>query len=650
MKIYGTIRQLVKAVLTRQSAPNVDTDTTAIYADSTGLVKIIRDDGGAETHHFVAHSQSAGHDITLTTTGTTGVQLPTTGTLATLAGAETLTNKTLSDTTTTIIGATGTNRKIIFDAVTGQADTTTLTIKSGQSASHTLTMPDRTGTLVTGPTSTADNNIARYDSTTGALKAVATTPPTVGDTGIVTLANTVDSTTSAGSLITEGGILSKKLVTSLTGVNIANEGALKLYEATGGGTNYIGLKAPAAVAADKTFILPGVDGTVGQVLKTDGSLALGWADAVTNPYGVALAITDATASTSSSTGALKVTGGVGIALTTDATSVDNGGSLTTAGGAAVKKILYVGTSVQTPQVTGATTLGLTSTNGALTLASTTAGVAITTHSTAGDDFTVNTNKLVVEGDTGYVGIGTAAPNTTLDVTKTSAGVITYPLQLTNQGTSTDNSGVGINFAPFDGTAVTGSMFSKRVGSANYALSIFGYSGGGITIDKDGKVGIGIAAPTVALDVVGAIKATTGVTVATSQDVLANHIAPVSYVPTFTSQAGTPTDNTFVTSTYSRVGKIVTVVLYKTNFSNSSASAWYRATLPIAASSSAGRQRLTIPISVYNGAGKPGTIGVATIDTSASTTTIDFYSDPTQAVNWVGGDTLNMQAMFSYFVD
>jgi hypothetical protein len=56
-----------------------------------------------------------------------------------------------------------------------------------------------------------------------------------------------------------------------------------------------------------------------------------------------------------------------------------------------------------------TTIGI-SASGAVSIGSTAAGVAITTHSTAGDDFTVNTTSLVIEGDTGRIGFGTATPN------------------------------------------------------------------------------------------------------------------------------------------------------------------------------------------------------------------------------------------------
>lgn len=44
---------------------------------------------------------------------------------------------------------------------------------------------------------------------------------------------------------------------------------IRFYDADG--SNYVGLKAPATVSADVTFVLPAADGTNGQVLATDGS-------------------------------------------------------------------------------------------------------------------------------------------------------------------------------------------------------------------------------------------------------------------------------------------------------------------------------------------------------------------------------------------
>jgi hypothetical protein len=58
--------------------------------------------------------------------------------------------------------------------------------------------------------------------------------------------------------------------------NGSNEGEIRLREATANGTNYIGLKAPATVAADTTFTLPNSDGTAGTVIQTNGSGVLSW--------------------------------------------------------------------------------------------------------------------------------------------------------------------------------------------------------------------------------------------------------------------------------------------------------------------------------------------------------------------------------------
>ena len=48
-------------------------------------------------------------------------------------------------------------------------------------------------------------------------------------------------------------------------------GKVILHESTANGTHYVGLSAPDSVAASVNFKLPASDGTVGQVIQTDGS-------------------------------------------------------------------------------------------------------------------------------------------------------------------------------------------------------------------------------------------------------------------------------------------------------------------------------------------------------------------------------------------
>jgi hypothetical protein len=54
--------------------------------------------------------------------------------------------------------------------------------------------------------------------------------------------------------------------------------AIRLFEDTDNGTNYIALQAPAALATNVTLTLPDNDGAATQVLATDGSGVLSWAD------------------------------------------------------------------------------------------------------------------------------------------------------------------------------------------------------------------------------------------------------------------------------------------------------------------------------------------------------------------------------------
>jgi hypothetical protein len=51
---------------------------------------------------------------------------------------------------------------------------------------------------------------------------------------------------------------------------------LRFMEVATNGTNYIGFRAPTSISANKVWVLPGADGTNGQVLSTNGSGTLSW--------------------------------------------------------------------------------------------------------------------------------------------------------------------------------------------------------------------------------------------------------------------------------------------------------------------------------------------------------------------------------------
>ena len=81
------------------------------------------------------------------------------------------------------------------------------------------------------------------------------------------------STTATGTVLT----LSDSANTTTVNLILDNQKEIRFRETTANGTNYIALKAPASLSADLTFTLPATDGTVGQVLTTNGSGVLSFA-------------------------------------------------------------------------------------------------------------------------------------------------------------------------------------------------------------------------------------------------------------------------------------------------------------------------------------------------------------------------------------
>lgn len=153
---------------------------------------------------------SGAYATTLTATGATNVTLPTTGTLATLAGTETFTNKTL---TLPTIGGTGAT-------FNGSTSGTTVLKASADAGSTTITMPATTGTLVT-----------------------------TGDSGTVTSAMIADGTIVNGDISASAGIAITKLAAyTISGVSLGNN-LNPLTIGTGlSGTSYNGSSAVTIAA------------------------------------------------------------------------------------------------------------------------------------------------------------------------------------------------------------------------------------------------------------------------------------------------------------------------------------------------------------------------------------------------------------------
>ena len=162
------------------------------------------------------------------------------------------------------------------------------------------TISDTVGAMVTsntetGVTVTYDDNDNTLDFVIGTLNqdttgnaATATALETArtiagqsfDGTGNIAIASTDLSNTSAIALLTASQTMTNKTLTSPqvnTQLDMLARAELRFQDASGG--QYVALEAPATVSSNVTFVLPSADGTEDQVLTTDGSGTLAFADA-----------------------------------------------------------------------------------------------------------------------------------------------------------------------------------------------------------------------------------------------------------------------------------------------------------------------------------------------------------------------------------
>ena len=145
-------------------------------------------------------------------------------------------------------------------------------------------------------------------------------------------------------------------------------------------------------------------------------------------------------------------------------------------------------------------------------------------SDSGDDFLIDATKVVVEGDSRYVGIGTAAPKSLLHITGTPNSVddpaLKFLLTLRSDEAYDASPVGGIHISnKFNASGSYAGMGGMTVGKENATdgqyggyMALFTRAHGSalaeaVRVDSSGNVGIGEAAPDSLLEVSGAIHST-----------------------------------------------------------------------------------------------------------------------------------------------
>ena len=114
--------------------------------------------------------------------------------------------------------------------------------------------------------------------TLSAIKMTVTDTSSAADSMLIDLL--VGSTRMFG--VRKDGTLMTGGVLPVAGSGSAGA-AVRLYEDTDNGTNYVGLKSPDSLSANLTFTMPSADGASGEVLSTNGSGTLSFTSITTVP-------------------------------------------------------------------------------------------------------------------------------------------------------------------------------------------------------------------------------------------------------------------------------------------------------------------------------------------------------------------------------
>lgn len=178
---------------------------------------------------------------------------PTSGTIVTEAATETMTNKTLLDTTSAIANTTDPTKKLTWD-LSGETAAKTVTIAAVNALSATYTLPSATDTVV----GRASTDTLTNKSISGATNTITNVSLTTSVTGVLTTANGGTSQNSTATFPTSGVVVTEAATETLTNKTIS------------GSSNTLTVLAGSQLSGQT----PIANGGTGQATKTAGFDAL----------------------------------------------------------------------------------------------------------------------------------------------------------------------------------------------------------------------------------------------------------------------------------------------------------------------------------------------------------------------------------------
>jgi hypothetical protein len=210
---------------TTLAATDPTADRTITFPNATGTVALTSDISypvtASNTVTFTNKTIALGSNTVSGTTAQFNTAL-TDGSFATLAGTETLTNKTITSPAI---------NEIIFEGATADAYETTLAVVD-PTADRTISLPNETGTVLTTGTAIANANLANSAVTIGssAVSLGATLGSIAGVTSITSAAVVTDDT---GFRVRDNSDATKQLAFECSGIATSTTRTMTIPDASG---------------------------------------------------------------------------------------------------------------------------------------------------------------------------------------------------------------------------------------------------------------------------------------------------------------------------------------------------------------------------------------------------------------------------------